>query len=697
MGDEIREECGVIGVYSERGEGAEIPYNIYNGLIALQHRGQESAGISVIANGKLITMKQMGLVTDIFSTSDLERLAGKMGIGHVRYSTTGSSTIENAQPLVHKERGLQIAISFNGNIVNYEELKHSLTNGLTQMPFSCSADTELIVKMFASEFRKEMGFTAGRKRGKGKDAPKATQDPFSPYLNAMHSVMKQLEGAYAVILLLSDGTILAARDPKGFKPLCIGRKRTLVCDQVFIASETAALDALDAQFDRDVVPGEVVVIRQNEIRTQVFFKERNAHCMFEWVYFSRPDSVIENRPVFDVRRRLGEELARQFKGQIDIVMPIPDSGRSAAIGFSQASGIPLVEGLIKNRYIHRTFIMPANEQRKALLKLKLNPIRSIIEGRRVGIVDDSIIRGNTMKRLVKMLRECGAKEVHLLISCPPVIAPCYMGIDFPTYKELVASSRNIQQITQELGADTVTYNTIDALQRSLALPENDFCMACLTDVYPTPKINEYASQKRAEGKSNGFVVAVLASGRGSNLQSIIDNIENKKLNARIGIVISDKADAQALKRAEKHGIEFAHIDPKKFAIKEDYEREVLKHLSEKEVDLVVLAGYMRIVGKVLLEAYRDRIINIHPTLLPKFKGCRGLECHELVIKAGEKESGCTVHLVTEDVDGGPIMGQRKVAVQENDTAQKLAERILKEEHILLPEVVGMFVRGKHGC
>ncbi|MFH1750869.1 MAG: amidophosphoribosyltransferase [Candidatus Micrarchaeota archaeon] len=713
MGEDVREKCGVIGVYSERGQSAEVPYNIYNGLIALQHRGQESAGISVVANGKLATKKDMGLVSDIFTTEDIERLAGNAGIGHVRYSTTGSSTIDNAQPLIHKERGLQVAISFNGNIVNYEELKNHFEN-LHQMPFSCSADTELIVKMFTKELKALMQHEKrenGKLKNSGASGKRSRPDKtalggiealphdFSTdtYFKAMESVMRRLEGAYSVALLVSDGTIVAARDPKGFKPFCIGRKKTLVSDLIFVASETCALDALDAQFDRDIMPGEIVVIRNNRIESRQPFHERNAHCMFEWVYFSRTDSVIEGRPVYDVRVRLGEELAKVFKHEVDVIIPIPDSGRSTAKGFARATGALYEEGLIKNRYIHRTFIMPANEQRKALLKLKLNPVKSVISGKRIAIVDDSIIRGNTMKRIVKMLREAGAKEVHVLVSCPPVISPCFMGIDFPTYKELIAADRNISQITSEIGADSITYNDTDALQSALALPENDNCMACLTGVYPTTKIHEYAQRRKTDGDRKTFTIAVLASGRGSNLQSIIDNIENKKLGARVGIVISDRQDAQALRRAEKHGIEFAHIDPGKFHCKEAYEAEILRHLHERNVDLIVLAGYMRIVGKTLLDAYKDRIINIHPTLLPKFKGCMGLKCHEEVIRAGEKESGCTVHTVTEEVDGGPIIGQRKVPVFEGDTPERLADRVLKEEHLLLPEVIGLFVRGKHGC
>ncbi|MFH1257545.1 MAG: amidophosphoribosyltransferase, partial [Candidatus Micrarchaeota archaeon] len=638
MGKEIRDKCGVLAIYSEKGDSAEVPYDIYNGLIALQHRGQESGGISVISEGKIATKKGMGLVTDIFTTEDIEKLTGRAGIGHVRYSTTGSSTIENAQPLLYRDKELEIAISFNGNIVNYEELKQHFEN-LHQMPFSCSADTELILKMFAAELRKEMKDGKEKPHNVSELLLQNEKPEFKPYFKAMYSIMKQLEGAYSLALLLNDGTLIAARDPKGFKPFSIGRKKTLLSDTIFIASETAGLDALDAQFDRDIRPGEIVVIRNNEVRTQVLFHERHSHCMFEWVYFSRTDSIIEDRPVYDVRVRLGEELAKAFKHEIDVVIPIPDSGRSAARGFARMAAVPMEEGLIKNRYIHRTFIMPANDRRKALLKLKLNPVRSVIEGKRIAVVDDSIIRGNTMKRLVKMLRDNGAKEVHLLVSCPPVISPCYMGIDFPTYKELIASSRTITQIAEDLGADSVTYNDVDALARALALSDGDSCMACLTGVYPTPKIHDYAQQMKNRGERKPYTIAVLASGRGTNLQSVIDNVENKKLDARVALVVSDKQGAQALKRAEKHGIESLHIDPKKFPSKEEYEKEMLKHLKEKQVDLIVLAGYTRIVGKTLLDRYRDRIINIHPTLLPKFKGCMGLECHKKVIEAGELETG----------------------------------------------------------
>ncbi|MBU1198140.1 amidophosphoribosyltransferase [Candidatus Micrarchaeota archaeon] len=671
----VKEKCGVIGV-SGKTPSVEVPLSLFHGLTALQHRGQESAGITVVRNKKLRTIKAMGLVSEVFDYEDLDWLTGSVGAGHVRYSTTGTSTVDNAQPLMRHANGLQIAISFNGNIVNYEELKQRLGGSLK---FSCTADTELILQLFADHLKRLH-----------------TRVPSSAdYITAMQSVMTQLEGAYSLILLLSNGVLIAARDPQGYKPLCLGRKRTLVNELVYVASETVALDALDAQYDREILPGEIVVIQGTSVESKVMKARPRAHCMFEYVYFARPDSIINGRHVYQVRENLGIELARPFHNEVDVVIPVPDSGRSAALGFSRESGVPFAEGLIKNRYIHRTFIMPADSKRKSSIRLKLSPVKPLIEGKRVAIVDDSIVRGHTTRKLVKMLRSVGAKEIHLLISCPPIIAPCYMGIDFPTYKELIASARNTEQIRAELGADSVQYMSLDGLVNSIGLPREDICLSCLTDVYPTEKINAYARGRKKLERS--FNIAVLVSGRGSNLQSIIDAVDNKSLHVNISVVISNRPDAHALKRAEQHGIDAVCIDSKAYSDRIGHEKAILKELQKRDVRLVVLAGYMRIVGETLLKPFTGRIINIHPTLLPKFKGCMGIHCHEQVLASGDQESGCSVHLVTSDVDGGIVLGQRRVPVKPRDTAEKLAERVLIEEHKLLPEMIKLFSEGKHGC
>ncbi len=619
----------------------------------------------------------MGLVSAVFDYESLEALSAGVGIGHVRYSTAGTSTIENAQPLLLEQDGMRLAISFNGNIVNFEELKEEL-RGLQHTPFTCSADTEVIARMFAVELS-------------AKKAPSA-EDIFS----AMQAVMRRLEGAYSIAVLLADGTLVAARDPQGFKPLSIGRRKTLVSDTIFVVSETCALDALEAEFDRDVLPGEVVVVRGTDAKSRVVVEGRKAHCMFEWVYFSRADSVVNGRSVYAVRENLGRELARLSDAEVDVVVPVPDSGRSAALGFSKQSGKPFEEGLLKNRYIFRTFIMPSESTRRNSINLKLSAVTPIVEGKRIALVDDSVVRGNTTRKIVRMLKARGAKEVHVFPSCPPIISPCYMGIDFPTHKELIAYDRNIKQIEHEIGADSLRYMTIEGLVRSIGLPKEELCLGCLTGVYPTEKINEYAKARKRDQR-RPFNIAVLASGRGSNLQSIIDSIDRKVLNVSLAAVVCDRKDAMALQRAKKHGIDAVHVDPNQFSDKHAYEAKVLEVLKARNVDLVVLAGYMRIVGPTLLEAFPEAIVNIHPTLLPKFKGCMALQCHEQVLKAGEKESGCTVHFVTADVDGGPVIGQRRVPVRPDDTPETLAERVLAEEHRLLPEVVKTISEGRHGC
>ncbi|MFH1106817.1 MAG: amidophosphoribosyltransferase [Candidatus Micrarchaeota archaeon] len=672
----LREKCGVIGV-SSLSASTEVPASLFNGLMALQHRGQESAGIAVAVGGAIKAKVGMGLVSGVFDAEGIEALSAGVGIGHVRYSTAGTSSIENAQPFILEHEGIRLAISFNGNIVNYDELKREMRE-LHHSPFTCSADTEVVARMLAMELS-----------GRGSRHPE-------DYFSSMGAVMQKLEGAYAIAILFSDGTLLAARDPQGYKPFSIGRRKTLVGDTVYLASESCAFNALEAQFDRDILPGEVIVVRGTDVKSKVVVEGRRAHCMFEWVYFSRVDSVLNGRSVYEVRESLGRELAELYKVPLDVVVPVPDSGRSAARGFYKQSGVPLDEGLIKNRYVFRTFIMPSESSRRSSIGLKLSVVTPVVKGRRIALVDDSIVRGNTTRKIVRLLKSHGAKEVHVFSSCPPIVSPCYMGIDFPTYRELVAYDRNLSQISAEIGADGVHYMTVDALVRSIGLPKEDLCLGCLTGAYPTERINGYARERRKEER-RGFNIAVLASGRGSNLQSIIDAVERKYLNVSIAVVVSDKQNAPALQRAATHAIEALHVDPKAFKDRAEYERRILEILSARNVDLVVLAGYMRIVGPTLLEAFPEAVINIHPTLLPKFRGCMGSACHQAVLDSGDAESGCTVHIVTPEVDGGPVIGQARVPVKPGDTAESLAERILAEEHRLLPEVIKVISEGKKGC
>ncbi len=452
---EKKEECGVFGISSP---DSQVAMEIYSGLMALQHRGQEAAGIATFDGNKIRSTVGMGLVSQVFDQKKLQYLYGKSGIGHVRYSTTGSSSVENAQPFLFKAPAFTLALGFNGNILNYLDLKEALEK--KGHIFISSTDAELIAHLFALELK-----------GSGEEQ----------LFDATKKVMEKLDGAYSILLLTDKGHIVAARDPKGFKPLCLGEKDGVK----IVASETVALDVLDAKFVREIEPGEVAIVNGDVVSKQMFSEPSHAHCMFEYVYFARPDAVWEGRVIGQVRENLGKELAKLCKAKLDVVVPIPDSGRSCALGFSQATGVPFSEGIVKNRYVWRTFIQPSDKMRKAALRLKLNPVRSVIEGKRVGLVDDSIVRGNTMVKVVRLLREAGAKEVHLLVSCPPVIAPCYMGVDFPTYKELVAANNSVEEIEKMLGVDSLTYMSLGGLVEAIGLPKEDLCMACLTDVYPT--------------------------------------------------------------------------------------------------------------------------------------------------------------------------------------------------------------------
>ncbi|MBI5635860.1 amidophosphoribosyltransferase, partial [Candidatus Micrarchaeota archaeon] len=425
----------------------------------------ESAGIATIEGGKITVLKEMGLVSEALNTDKLIGLQGTVGIGHVRYSTTGSSNIVNAQPFFYESKKGPIAMAFNGNILNYPQIKKALEK--KGYLFHTSTDTESIIYLIEEELR------AGR-----------------DWMQAISATMGQLDGAYSILILTSEGKIIAFRDPQGFKPFCIGRKN----GNVIIASESCALDALGVNYERDIEPGEICIVSKKDSSSKLALKEQHSHCMFEYVYFARPDSVISGRVVADARYKMGVKLGEKnpLPG-VDTVIPIPDSGRSAALGYADATGKKYAEGLQKNRYVHRTFIMPQDEQRKNMISLKLNPVRSRIEGKKIALVDDSIVRGNTIKKIIKLLRACGAKEVHLLIACPPVIHPCYMGVDFSTYKELIATDKTIEQIRDEIGADSVYYNTIESLVDAIGLPKGSLCLACLTGEYPTkhdPNVKE---------------------------------------------------------------------------------------------------------------------------------------------------------------------------------------------------------------
>ena len=446
------EKCGVIGCAST----GPVASDLYYGLRILQHRGQESAGVAVY-DGEVKAKRGMGLVHEVLSKEDLMSFRGSAGIGHVRYSTTGTSVLDNAQPIVVRTAFGDIALAHNGDISNAGELREELSK--KGWAFMTSSDSEVIVRLLANE----LASTGDMHR-------------------ALKEFTRRLVGAYSLAILIKD-TVYAVRDPLAVRPLCIGEKN----GSMMIASESVVFDALGYRFVRDLKPGEIVELRPDGFESyRLPHPTSKAHCMFEWVYFARPDSVLDERLVYDARVKIGEQLAKEHPVEADIIVPVPESGRAQAQGYSQASGLPVVEGLIKNRYIERTFIMPEQSEREVGVLLKLNPITSAVKNKRIVLIDDSIVRGTTIRKIVQMLRRAGAQEVHVRIGCPPIRSPCYLGIDMKTRDQFIANERTVDQIADFITADSLGYLSLKGLIASLKKPRDDLCLGCLTGEYPVP-------------------------------------------------------------------------------------------------------------------------------------------------------------------------------------------------------------------
>ncbi len=444
-----REECGICGIFGHP-DSAKLTYF---GLYALQHRGQESAGIVTTDGKKHMEYKAMGLVSEVFSEESLQKLKGDAAIGHVRYSTTGESTIINAQPFTARHRKEFFAVAHNGNLVNIRQLRDELEKKGSL--FQSTMDSEVVVHLLAS---------------------------FNhlPFKEAISETFKKIKGAFSIVILTRD-KLVAVRDSNGFRPLCLGKKAN---GAHVVASETCALDLVEATYLRDIEPGEVLIIDNNGLDS--FFpqeKTKSSFCIFEQVYFARPDSDIFGLNVYTCRKKMGKILARECKIDADFVMPFPDSGNYAAIGFSQASGIPLEMGVIRNHYVGRTFIQPSQSMRDFSVRVKLNPVRSFLKGKRVIIIEDSIIRGTTGRSRVQSLRQAGAKEVHMLISCPPTRYPCYYGIDFPSQSQLIAAQNTIEETRKFLDLDTLYYLSLEGLVEATGMPAENFCLACFNNIY----------------------------------------------------------------------------------------------------------------------------------------------------------------------------------------------------------------------
>ncbi len=453
----IKDECGVFGIYSPKLDVARL---CYYGLYALQHRGQESAGIAVSDGCAIQLYKNMGLVSEVFDEDTLKKYTGKMAIGHVRYSTTGDSSIINAQPLLFEYLQGQVALAHNGNLTNAKNWRSNLQ--MTGSVFQTSSDTEIFVNLIARYSQ-------------------------SPIEESLIKCMIDLKGAYSLIVMTND-KLVGVRDPHGIRPLCLGR---LGDDGYVLASESCALDVVGAEFVRDIEPGEIIIIDEQNIRS---FKVPNGHkkalCSFEYIYLARPDSVIDGKSVGVVRRKMGGILADESNIKADLIVPVPDSGIAAAFGYADKSGIPLAEALMKNRYVGRTFIKPTQQLREVGVRLKLNPIREVVKGKDVILVDDSIVRGTTSRQLISLLKNAGANKVHLAISSPPVLYSCFYGIDTAAREELIASKKSVEEIRKHTGADSLTYLSIEGLLKALDNREEGFCTACFDGNYPVEIPNE---------------------------------------------------------------------------------------------------------------------------------------------------------------------------------------------------------------
>jgi amidophosphoribosyltransferase len=442
--------CGVFGIRAPERDVARVTFF---GLFALQHRGQESAGIAVSDLGRLTVLRDMGLVAQVFNEQKLSGLQGEVAIGHTRYSTTGSTQWSNAQPIVHHGKARTVTLGHNGNLTNVEKLRDELADDGT--PLSTTSDTEVIAALVAN-------------------------DP-APLTEAIANAMRRLEGAFTIVAL-AEGKLVGFRDPHGFRPLNLGR----IDGDPVLASETCALDLVGADHEREVAPGELVLIDEDGIHSTQAVPQAGAGalCLFEFIYLARPDSILAGIEMHAARIRMGERLAAEAPVEADLVMPAPDSGTPAAIGFARASGIPFSEGVIKNRYVGRTFIEPDEGLREQGIRLKFNPL-SEVAGKRVVLVDDSIVRGNTTRKIVALLFDAGAQEVHVRISAPPIVSPCFYGIDFADEEQLVASSRTVAEVQEQIGATSLAYISLDGVQAATTRPAGEFCRACFTREYPT--------------------------------------------------------------------------------------------------------------------------------------------------------------------------------------------------------------------
>lgn len=657
----IGEKCAIFGIYGKNLEAARLTFF---GLYALQHRGQESTGISSSDGKEIKTHKAMGLVTQVYTEYDLEKLTGSMAIGHNRYSTYGGSFFEHTQPATGKKN--IIALAHNGNLPETKKLIAFLHENGLHKETSGLSDSRLM--HLALEYLLDKGLSLE---------------------NAIKEAFPLFTGAFSLLVMTKD-KMAAVRDAYGIRPFSIG---TLNGSGYIFSSETCAIDTVGGKTLREVLPGEMVVVGKNGLKSYKLAPSNQKLDIFEFVYFSRPDSMIMGKRVYEVRKNLGIELAKEYLVKADVVIPVPDSSVPAATGYSMQSKIPLELGLIKNRYVGRTFIMPDPRLRDRGIKMKLNPIPEAVKGKKVILVDDSIVRGNTTKKLVRLVREAGAKEVHLVISSPPVKFPDFYGIDTPVQKDLIGANKTVKEIEEFTGADSLYYLSFRGLIKATELPEDVFCTSCFTGNYPID-IGDNKKNIIYEKEPKKLVVLISDAGTGTNLQGIIDAIESKKLNARIVTVISDKEGAYGLIRAKRHNI------PTEICSKKE---DLVTLLDKFDPAFICLAGWKQIISDDVLKAFPNKILNTHPGLIPDTlggtvlnpDGTKGIWNKGKMTDAAIQNffdnkvayAGCSNHFLSDEFDFGKVLGRCFEKIKKGDTIDTLYERLKKKENMLYVKVL----------
>ncbi len=609
-----------------------------------------------VSDGKEInSIKGLGLVPSVFNEKNITQLKGYIAVGHTRYSTTGGNTFNNVQPIIIKFKDDFMALAHNGNLVNVPELMKLIDKRKLQS----TSDTEV------------MAYVIERMRGKSWEEKIKNAMPF-------------LKGAFSVVAVTKK-KLLAFRDPKGFRPLVIGRMNG---DFIF-SSETCALDTIGADYIRDVKPGEIISVDEHGMRSIQTKASQMSFCLFEYIYLARPDSVFNKELVHQVRQRSGEILSYEAHVPADLVVAVPDSGTSAAIGFSKASGIPFGEILIKNRYIGRTFIQPEQHMRELGVKIKFNPLKKIVKGKRIIIVDDSLVRGTTMKKIIQVLRQCGAKKIHIRICSPPIPFSCYFGVDTPNRKQLIASEKSVDQIKEFIGADSLAYLSLSGMVQASHQKKNSLCTACFTGTYPVPIDTNFTKDMLEKEKK--LAVLISNAGTGTNLQAIIDAIDNRSLKAKIAVVVSDQKDALGLKRAKKRNIP-THILEK---------NEDLITLLKKTYpcDYIVLGGWKQMIPDEMIAKFPDKIVNIHPGLIPDTldgvvknpDNTLGLwnrkkftnKAINNFLENKATYAGSSVHFLSKEVDFGKVLGRGYEKIHKDDTIESLYGRLKQQEHTIL--------------